>query len=104
MTLVESAQGAVYPWNSLDAGEPLYNELPQQSIDICLMCPHHAEYCDTCSDWRTDKRGRPKAKIDYEMLREMMKLRRCNREICAALGVGKDTLIKAKKHLKEDMA
>lgn len=99
MTLVESAAGATLPWNSIDAASAMFDALPQQSIDICLMCPHHAEYCDVCSDWNTEKRGRPKAKIDYEMLREMMKLRRCNREICAALGVSERTVQRLKKEL-----
>lgn len=100
MTLMESAAGATLPWNSIDAASAMFDALPQQSIDICLMCPHHAEHCDVCSDWNTEKRGRPKAKIDYDMLREMMKLRRCNREICAALGVSERTVQKLKKELK----
>ena len=99
MTLVESAKSAVLPWNGPDAGETLFSALPQQSIDICLMCPHHAEHCEVCSDWNTEKRGRPKAQIDYDMLREMMKLRRCNREICAALGVSERTVQRLKKEL-----
>lgn len=104
MTLVESARSAVYPWNSIDAGDPLYNALPQQNIDICLMCPHCAEHCDNCSEWNADKRGRPKASIDYEMLREMMKLRRCNRELCAAFGVSKRTIQRIKNEMKEEFA
>lgn len=99
MTLRESAAGAVLPWNSIDAESALFEALPQQSIDICLMCSNSAAHCERCGDWRTEKRGRPRKEIDYDKLREMMALKRCNREMCAALGVSLTTLQEAKKIL-----
>ena len=102
MTLAESASRAVLPWNSLDAENPLFETLPQQRIDICLMCPHSASHCDNCNDYTRLKR-RPKAKIDTELLKEMLRLRRCNKEMCEALKISEPTLIKAKKKLKEEM-
>lgn len=99
MTLTESAAGAVLPWNSLDAvGETIYT-LPQQNIDICLMCKYSSAHCENCGDWNTRKVGRPRKEIDTELLKEMLKLRRCNKEICAALGVNERTLQRIKKAL-----
>jgi len=99
MTLSESAAGAVLPWNSLDAVNENYDALPQQSIDICLMCQHSASHCENCGDWNTRKTGRPRKEVDTELLKEMMKLKRCNKEMCAALGVNERTLQRIKKAL-----
>lgn len=101
MTLTESAAGAVLPWFSLEAkSEELdYERLPQQNIDVCLMCTHSANHCDICADWAKKKPGRPRANIDTELLKEMMKLRRCNEEMCKALGINKRTLQRIKKTL-----
>ena len=100
MTLKESAERAVLPWNSMEAESTIsFDALPQQSIDICLMCQHCASHCDICYEWNTRRSGRPKKEIDYDKLREMMALKRCNKEMCAALGVSKNTLIRAKKLL-----
>lgn len=104
MTLAESARGAVMPWDSLDAETDLFEKLPQQKIEVCLMCQHSAAHCDICNDWNAGKRGRPRKEIDRELLREAMKLRRCNREMCAALGVSRGTLIKYKKEMEETTA
>jgi hypothetical protein len=101
-TLTMSAMGAVLPWNSLDAESELFERLPQQRIEICLLCQHSASHCDVCGDWNAGKRGRPRKEIDRELLREAMKLRRCNKEMCQAIGVGRSTLINAKKDLEDD--
>ncbi len=103
MTLYESAAGAVLPWNSIDAGEPLFDALPQQEIEICLTCSFCAASCDQC-DGKGNlraKQGRPKAQIDTEALREMLRLKRCNKEICAALNISKRTLARVKNNLLE---
>ena len=96
MTLCESAKGAVLPWFSLDAlrENDDFERLPQQRIDVCLMCQMHSSACDKCDGRGNLKRdrGRPKKEIDTALLREMMALRRCNAEMCAALGVSKRKL------------
>lgn len=101
MTLSESAARAVLPWNSLDAVSDQFDALPQQSIDICLMCCHAASRCDHCGEWNTTKIGRPRKEIDTELLREMLRLKRCNREICAAFGVSERTVQRLKKTLND---
>ena len=99
MTLAESARRAVLPWNSLDA--LTIEALPQQEIDICLLCTYHADACDRCDGKGNLAKdvGRPKKEIDITLLREMLKLKRCNKEMCAALHVSEATLIKAKKEI-----
>lgn len=105
-SIYESASGAVLPWKSPDAGSPLYDALTQQEIDVCLMCPHHASACDHCNgDGRPRTMGRPRKQYDAALLREMLRLRKCNAEMCAALGISRNTLAKAKEQiLKEDFA
>lgn len=100
MTLAESAAGAVLPWNSIDAESAFFETLPQQNIEVCLMCQHCASYCETCGEWGKKKSGRPRKEIDYEKLDELLRLRKCNAEICAALGISAGTLRQAKKGLK----
>ena len=97
MTLSESAAGAVLPWNSIDAESALFDALPQQSIDICLMCQRSASHCEYCGEWKTKGPGRPRKDIDNALLLEMLKLKRCNNEICSALGVSKRTVQRLKK-------
>lgn len=101
MTLTESASRAVLPWRSLDAerDKDAIDRLPQQNIEICLSCEHCASHCENCRDWQGIKSGRPRKEIDIELLREMLHLRRCNREMCAALGCSERTLQRAKKML-----
>lgn len=79
--------------------------MPEQEIEICLMCSLRADDCDRCDGkGNLATRGRPRKPIDTELLREMLRLKRCNKDICTALGIGKDALIKAKKELlKEEM-
>lgn len=105
-TILERAGGACLPWNSTDAGKHVrFEQLPQQKIDICLMCPLHAGSCDSCDGHRNvSKRiGRPKVEVDTQLFREMMKLKRTNAAMCAALGISTPTLVKLKKELlKED--
>lgn len=113
-TMAELAGSACWPWSSIDAGKhDGIQTLPQQEIDICLMCPLHSETCDDCDGHGNIKKrnrkasgkpkGRPKAEIDTELLREMMKLKQTNKAMCAALGVGITTLQQAKKSIsKED--
>lgn len=98
-TLYESAAGACLPWNSIDAVSDRFDALPQQSIDICLMCSHAASHCDHCGEWNTRKTGRPRKDIDTELLREMLRMKRCNADICAALGVSERTVQRLKKSL-----
>lgn len=102
MELLQMADGAVAPWNSTEAESGFFERLPQQEIDVCLFCLHQAEYCDNCNDWTRgkEKPGRPKKEIDRELLRKMMRLRRCNKEMCAALGISVGTLSKYKKEIK----
>ena len=103
MTLYESASGAVWPWNSIDAGEPLLDALPQQEIEVCLMCEYCADACDHCDGkGNLTSRGRPPASYDAAQLLEMMRLKRCNKDMCAALGISRKTLLKAKKAIKEE--
>lgn len=106
MTLEQSAMGAVLPWNSADREELReFSVLPQQKIDICLLCPLHASCCEKCNGDRRVKAPahRPRLDIDTEILRDMMRLRRTNKEMCAALGIGKSKLAEEKnKILKED--
>ena len=99
MTLYESAAGAVMPWNSIDADDAMFDALPQQSIDICLNCSHAASHCENCGDWNTKKTGRPRKQIDTELLHEMLRLKRCNKDICTALGVSERTVQRIKKAL-----
>lgn len=99
MTLAESAAGAVMPWNSIDAESDRFESLPQQSIDVCLTCQHRAEHCDNCGDWQTRRIGRPRKEIDYDALREMLTLKKVNKEICAALGISVRTLQSIKKEM-----
>lgn len=100
MTLIDSARSAVHPWFSLDAEaeQDDFERLPQQRIEICLMCPHCAAACDKCDGDGNlrGERGRPRKEIDVVLLREMMRLRKCNSAMCAALGVSKRTLNRAK--------
>lgn len=99
MTLAESAAGACLPWNSIDAESDLFDALPQQSIDICLMCSHCADHCDHCGEWNAKRHGRPRKEIDTDLLREMLTLKKCNREICAALGISTRKLQYMKKEM-----
>lgn len=105
MTLYDSAFGAALPWNSVDALRPVreYADVPQQEIEVCLNCPLCADACDRCDGTGNLKKaspGRPKKEYDSALLLEMMRLKRCNAEICAALGVGRSTLVTLKKNLK----
>lgn len=97
--MAESAARATLPWNSIDAESTLFDALPQQSIDICLMCQHCAAHCENCGEWNTGKLGGPRKPIDYDLLREMLSLKKCNREICSALGISKRKL----QYLKKEM-
>ena len=101
LTLYETAARAVAPWNSVDAVSETsdFERLPQQNIEVCLMCKHCAAYCDNCRDWQGIKSGRPRKEIDTELLREMMHLRKCNKECCQVLGISERTLQRAKKML-----
>ena len=108
----ETPISAVRPWFSIEAKTDVndWEQLPQQRIDVCLMCPFCAETCDRC-DGRGNVsaeragRGRPRKEIDYTMLRELMALRKQNREMCAALGISNRTLVRAKnKILKEELS
>lgn len=101
MTLTDSAAGAIRPWFSLDAvcADNDFERLPQQSIDVCLMCPHCASHCDHCGEWNTKHHGRPRKEIDTDLLKEMLRLKRCNKEVCTALGISVKTLQRVKKTL-----
>lgn len=99
MTLAESAAGAVMPWNSIDAVSDQFDSLPQQCIDICLMCQHCADHCEHCGDWNANRNGRPRKEVDFTLLREMLALKKCNREICSALGISTRKLQYIKKEM-----
>lgn len=99
---------AFLPWNSPyreDRAMSDFEQLPQQKIDICLLCPLHADSCDKCDGERNLSAGigRPKSYVDTELLREMLRLRRTNKEMCDALGVKLTTLQIAKRKIKEDI-
>lgn len=106
------AISAVRPWSSIDAESGTVFDramLPQpdeQEVRVCLMCEHCADACDICDGLGnlTQKRraGRQPLDIDLDLLRDMMRLRRCNREMCAALGVGDTTLRRYKKKVNEE--
>lgn len=108
-TLYEKLSLSVPPWRSLEAisafkdDDPLL-ALPQQEIDVCLMCEHCADACDRCDGKGNlgQKRGRPAKEIDTAKLRDLLRLRVCNREMCAALGVGERTLQKYKTQFREE--
>ena len=100
-TLYESAAGACLPWKSIDAVSEEFDALPQQSIDVCLMCSHSASHCDNCGEWNTKKTGRPRKDIDTELFREMLHLKRCNKEICKALRVSERTVQRLKKTIND---
>ena len=107
----EKPIGAVLPWFSIDAKSDIndWEKLPQQRIDVCLMCQHCASACDRCDgvgNLKSERKakGRPKKEIDTELLREMMQLRKCNSQMCAALGISNRTLVRAKNRIKEEMS
>lgn len=103
-TLIDDARGAVAPWNSIDSSSAIFDRTTQQDIDICLMCQHCADACDYCNGrGNLRKNGRPRINLDMDILRTMMKLRRSNKEICAAFNVSENTIIKAKKRLKMEV-
>ena len=105
MKVADGAFGAVRPWNSLDAGKPITNALPQQEIDRCLSCTYCADACDRCDGKGNlaGERGRPRAQYDAELLRELLRLKRCRADICAALNISTRTLARAKSEiLKEE--
>ena len=103
---------AVRPWFSIEAKSTVddWEKLPQQRIDVCLMCPFCAESCERCDgNGRVVEeragRGRPRKEIDYTKLRELMALRKRNSEMCATLGVSNRTLVRAKNRiLKEELS
>ncbi len=97
MTMYESAAGAVRPWNSLDAESEFYELPQQQSIEVCLTCKHCASRCDNCPDWNTTGIGRPRKTVDTKKLSELLRLKRCNAEVCSALGISERTLQRLKK-------
>ena len=97
MTMYESAAGAVLPWNSTDCESEYYELPPMQSVEVCLNCTHCASYCENCSDWNTARSGRPRKRVDTEALAEMLRLKRCNAEICGVLGISERTLQRLKK-------
>lgn len=105
MTLLDSAQRAVPPWRSLDAeaAESGFERLPQQEIDVCLMCEHCAAHCDNCGEWNARRHGRPRKEIDDALFMEMLRLRRCNEEMCAALGISRRTLQRKKKQIRMEL-
>ena len=97
--LISSAQSAVRPWSSIDAQTVDDWDIPQQNIDVCLNCELCADKCDNCHRWNATANGRPRKEIDMDLLAEMLSLRKCNKEMCAALGVSKATLQRAKKEI-----
>lgn len=104
LMLDDKTYHAVLPWNSPDAEISRYDDygkLPQQDIDVCLMCELCAGACDVCDGHGNVRgsRGRPKVEIDTELLRKMLRLRKCNKELCAALNVSYGTLNKYKKEI-----
>ena len=105
----ENPISAVRPWFSIEAKGDVndWERLPQQRIDVCLMCPFCAASCDRC-DGRGNVgperagRGRPRKEIDYTKLREMMQLKKRNSEMCMALGVSNRTLVTAKNRILKE--
>ena len=103
-TLESIMASAVAPWNSVDSVTITFYVTPQEEIDRCLSCPHCASSCDRCdgSGNLCIPKGsvvRRKSEIDMAALRNMLAENRCNREMCAALGISVSTLNRTKKRL-----
>lgn len=99
MEVIEMARGARLPWYSLDAGEPLRpHELSQQDIDVCLMCYHSADHCETCRAHL----GRKEKMVDLDAVRKMLKLRMKRKDMCTALGVGERPLRRAIRRIQKE--
>ncbi len=99
---------AVAPWLSVDAAG-VGADLPrteQGRIDYCLSCPHAeclCDLCDGCGNLRTvAKRGRKRAEYDVSLLRELLRLRVCDRLIAERLGVSRRTVVTIKRRLREE--
>lgn len=100
----------VLPWFSIDALVDADTHFPtREEVEICMKCTHCYEDCARCDGYghiatRKSAGGRPKVKIDAAHLRGMMLLGKTNAEMCAALHISKNTLVKAKKEiLKEEI-
>lgn len=101
-TIYDAARGAKLPWFSIEARNSElddFERLPQQKIDICLNCEYAASHCEMCGEWNVRKEGRPRKEYDHDLLMEMLQLRRCNKEICTALGISERTLRRVKQAL-----
>lgn len=106
-TMVDGGISAVLPWFSIDAVVDTDTHFPtREEVEICFNCRYRPECCDYCDghgnirDVKTV--GRPKAQIDMAYLRGMMLLGRTNAEMCAALHISKNTLLKAKKEILKE--
>ena len=105
-TLYDDAREAKLPWRSMDAQEPRHERAVanQQDIDFCLMCGLSSSACDKCDGKGNvaNPRGRRPVEVDKERLREMMRLRWKNDDMCNALNIKKDVLFRAKREIKEE--
>ena len=86
-TMVESMARATLPWAY--STEPVRGFGRQEDIDRCLCCCHDAAACDYC-----DGHGnvRLPAEIDAELLKELLRLRVCKRQIAEQMGVSRMTV------------
>lgn len=95
--------GAVRPWFSIDAAVSMninYHDTAEQ-ISYCIdHCPY--KECVNCLAGNIKASiGRPK-KYDAERLREMLRLKKTDAEICVALSVSARTLRNYKKQLRSE--
>ncbi len=96
---------AYLPWNSpyaeTEAETDCYVEL-QENINYCLNCPYSAAVCDNCDGkgHLTVGKGRPKKKINYARLRQLLAEQKTATDICAEFGISARTLTNYKRQIK----
>lgn len=106
--LVEGAYRAKAPWYEVNLCKPTprrnYMDIPQQDIDFCLSCTLGADACERCNgDGKITKRGGARLHIDTEKLKEAIRLRKTNKELCQMFGCSEPSLIKLKRKIKENL-
>lgn len=94
------------PWNSPGAGEKIerWGTDTQAQIDYCLEhCPYADSDCVDCLGERKGKESKKPAhrpsKYNPDELRELLRLKKTDKEICDHLGVTARTIRNYKKKL-----
>lgn len=95
---------AYVPWNSPYAEiDTDYHAELQENINYCLNCPHSAAFCDKCDgkgNLAAAQKGRPKKKIDFARLRQLLAEQKTATDICAEFGISARTLTNYKRQIK----